>query len=92
MVVLFGTVEYTALYFAYYAHSASCKSYRNDQQVPAVKDNLLFHCSLTAQHASSDIMTHHQELVNCNYSFWFYSRLSLPLSWLSHDSGNDKRE
>jgi len=33
---------------------------------------------LTAQHVSSDIITHHQELLNCNYSFWFYSRLSLP--------------
>ena len=35
--------------------------------------------SLTAQHVSSDVIAHHQELLNCNYSFWFYSlRLSLP--------------
>jgi len=33
---------------------------------------------LTAQHVSSDIIAHHQELLNCNYSFWFYTRLSLP--------------
>jgi hypothetical protein len=35
-------------------------------------------CSLTAQHVSSDVIAHHQELQNCNYSFWFYTRLSLP--------------
>jgi len=56
----------------------SAKSYRNDQQDATVLDNLLFHCSLTAQHVSSDIIAHHQELLNCNYSFWFYSCLSLP--------------
>jgi len=32
---------------------------------------------LTAQHVSSDIIAHHQELLNCNYSLWFYSRLLL---------------
>jgi len=32
---------------------------------------------LTGQHVSSDIIAHHRELPNCNYSFWFYSRLSL---------------
>jgi len=26
---------------------------------------------LIAQHVSSDIIAHHQELLNCNYSFWF---------------------
>jgi hypothetical protein len=87
MVLLFGIFEYTALYFAYYAHSASCKSYRNYQQDPTVKDNLLFHCSLTAQHVSSDIIVHHLELVNCNYSFWFDSRLLLPAT-----ADSDKRE
>jgi hypothetical protein len=54
------------------------KSYRNDQQDATVLDNLLFHCSLTAQHVWSDIIAHHQELLNCNYSFWCYSRLLLP--------------
>jgi hypothetical protein len=53
-------------------------SYRNNQQDATMYDNLLLHCSLTAQHFSSDIIAHHQELLNCNYSFWFYSRLSLP--------------
>jgi len=38
----------------------------------------LFHCSLTARHVSSYIIAHNQELLNCNYSFWFYTRLSLP--------------
>jgi len=40
---------------------------------------------LTAQPVSSDIIARHQELLNCNYSFRFYSRLSLP-------AGNDKRK
>jgi len=31
---------------------------------------------LTAQHVSSDIIAHNQELLNCNYSFWFYLHLS----------------
>jgi hypothetical protein len=46
------------------------------------------HCSLTARHVSRDIIVHHQELLNCNYSFWFYSHLChcRPLSWLSHAS------
>jgi hypothetical protein len=34
-------------------------------------------CSLTALHVSSDIFAHHQENINCKYSFWFYSRASL---------------
>jgi len=32
---------------------------------------------LSAQHVSKDIIAHHQELLNCDYSFWFHSRLSL---------------
>jgi len=39
--------------------------------------NLLFYCSLAAQHVSSDIIAHHQEHLNCSYSFWFYSRVTL---------------
>jgi len=54
------------------------KFHRKDQQDATVSDSLLFPCSLTAQHVSSDIIAHHQELLNCNYSFWFYTRLSLP--------------
>jgi len=56
-----------------------------------VYDNLLFHCSVTAQHVSSDIIAHHQELLNCNYSFWFYSGLSLPAAVMTA-AGNDKPE
>ena len=59
------------------------KSYRNDQQDATVWDNLLFHCSLTAQYVSSDIIPHRHELLNCKYSFWFYSRLSLPAAVMS---------
>jgi hypothetical protein len=51
---------------------------RNEQKDATVSDNLLFHRSLAAQHVSSDVITHHQEQLNCNYSFGFYSRLSLP--------------
>ena len=61
----------------------SVKTYRNDQQDATVQDNLLFHCSLAAEHVSSNIIAHHQELLNCNYSFWFYSRLSLPAQHVS---------
>jgi len=28
---------------------------------------------LTALHVSSVIIAHHQERLNCSYSFWFYS-------------------
>jgi len=41
---------------------------------------------LTAQHVSSDIIAHHQELLNCNYSFWFYSRLSLPAAVMTAEA------
>jgi hypothetical protein len=37
---------------------------------------MIIYCSLTALHVSSDIFAHHQEHLNCNYSFWFYSRVS----------------
>jgi hypothetical protein len=39
--------------------------------------NELFSCFLDALHVSSDIIAHHQEHLNCSYSFWFYSRVSL---------------
>jgi len=37
----------------------------------------IIYCSLTALHVSSDIFAHHQGHLNCNYSFWLYSRVSL---------------
>jgi hypothetical protein len=37
----------------------------------------IIYCFLTALHVLSDIFAHHQEHLNCNYSFWFYSRVSL---------------
>jgi len=38
----------------------------------------IIYCSLTALHVSNDIFAHHQEHLNCIYSFWYYSRMSLP--------------
>jgi len=38
----------------------------------------IIYCSLIALHVSSDIFAHHQEDLNCIYSFWYYSRVSLP--------------
>jgi hypothetical protein len=63
------------------------RSYKNDQHDASVSDNLLLHCSLTAQCVSSIIIAHHQELLNCNYSFWFYSCLSFH----SHDSNRQRQ-
>ena len=37
----------------------------------------IIYFSLSAVHVSSDIFAHHQEHLNCSYSFWFYSRASL---------------
>jgi hypothetical protein len=34
--------------------------------------------SLTALNVSSGIFANHQEHLNCMYSFWYYSRMSLP--------------
>ena len=55
----------------------------------------IIYCSLTATHVSSDIFAHHQEHLNCIYSFWVYSRVSLSAAVMaeqelqfiiSHDS------
>ena len=37
----------------------------------------IIYCSLSALHVSSDIIAHHQEHLDCIYSFWFYSRAPL---------------
>jgi hypothetical protein len=50
----------------------------------------IIYCSLTALHVSSDIFAHRQEHLNCNYSFWFYSRVSSAVVMKSAD--NDARE
>jgi hypothetical protein len=39
--------------------------------------SLLVPCSLIVLHVSSDVIAHHQEHLNCGYSFCFYSRVSL---------------
>jgi len=38
----------------------------------------IIYCSSTAIHVSSDIFAHHQKHLNCIYSFWYYTRMSLP--------------
>jgi len=38
----------------------------------------IVYCSLTALHVSNDIFAYHQEHLNCMYSFWYYSHVSLP--------------
>jgi len=35
--------------------------------------------SLAAVHVSSDIIAHHQEHLNCSYSFWYYTCMLLPV-------------
>jgi hypothetical protein len=45
------------------------------------------YCSFTALHVSSYIFAHYQEDLNYNYSFWFYSRVSLSVA-----ADNDTRE
>jgi hypothetical protein len=41
---------------------------------------------VTALHISSDIFAYHQEHLNCNYSFWFYSYSTMT------EDDNDTRE
>jgi hypothetical protein len=36
----------------------------------------IIYYSLTALHVLRNIFAHHQEHLNCNYSSWFYSRVS----------------
>jgi hypothetical protein len=38
----------------------------------------IIYYSLAALHVSVDIFAHHQEHLNCIYSFWFYTHMSLP--------------
>jgi hypothetical protein len=38
----------------------------------------IIYCFLIALHVSSDIFAHHQEHINCIYSFWYHSQMSLP--------------
>jgi len=65
--------------------------FTNDQQDAAVWDNLLFHCSLTAVHVSSNIIAHHQEHLNCSYSFWFiHCNKELSFSVLCYTNVIDK--
>jgi hypothetical protein len=47
--------------------------------------SLLFPSFLFAVHVSSNVIAHHQKHLNCSYSFWFCSRVSLA-------ADNDTRE
>jgi hypothetical protein len=82
------TAEHVSSYIIAH-HNTNLIEMTNNMQL--CLDNLLFYCSLTAEHVSSYIIAHYQELLNCNYRFWFYTCLSLPaavmVEWeLSHDS------
>ena len=50
----------------------------------------IIYCCLTALHVSSDIIAHYPEHLNCNYSFWFYSRVSLSAAVMA-TADNDTR-
>jgi hypothetical protein len=52
--------------------------------------HLLFPCFLVALHVSSYVIAHHQEHLNCSYSFWFYSRVLAAAAKSAAD--NDTRE
>jgi hypothetical protein len=45
---------------------------------------------LVALYVSSNIIAHHQEQINCSYSFWFYSCVSLSAAVMTAD--DDTRE
>jgi hypothetical protein len=51
----------------------------------------IIYCSFTALHVSRSIFAHHQEHLNCNYSFWFYSRDLLSADLMTAVN-NDTRE
>jgi len=59
----------------------------------------IIYYSLAALHVPSDIFAHHQEHLNCIYSFWYYTRMLLPVGimgeleltfQLSHDTSRQK--
>jgi len=50
-------------------------SYKMTNKMQLCRISLLFPSFLVALHVSSDVMRHHQEHLNCSYSFWFYSCL-----------------
>jgi hypothetical protein len=51
---------------------------------------MIIYCSLVPLHVSSDIFAYHQEHLNCNYTFWFYSRASLSADFMT--TADDTRE
>jgi hypothetical protein len=61
------------------------KKQRNAEYAKHINDPVLSSLKMEG------IRFYHQELLNCNYSFWFYLRLSLPAA-AKTAAGNDKRE
>ena len=63
-----------------YVHFSICTKMTNKMQLCRI-----IHYSLAALHVSSDIFAHHQEHLNCIYSFCYYSRMSLPAGRPDHE-------
>jgi len=74
---------------------------QNDQKDATLYDNLfllkkmqlctIIYFYLTVLHVSSDVYAHHQKHLNCNFSFWFYSRVSLSAAVMTA-ADDDTRE
>jgi hypothetical protein len=63
--------------FWFYSRVLLSAAVMAEQELLTMQLFRIIYCSLTALHVSSDIFAHHQEHINCIYSFWFYSRVSL---------------
>jgi len=50
----------------------------------------ILYCSFTALYVSSDILSHNQEHLNCNYNLWFYSRVSLSAAVMTAADNNTR--
>jgi len=49
----------------------------------------IIYYSLAALHVSCDIFAHHQEHLNCIYSFWYYTRMLLPVGIMGESERQD---
>jgi len=56
----------------------------------------IIYYSLAALRVSTEIFAHHQEYLNCNYSLWYYTRMSLAVGIMevlfqhSHDTSRQR--
>jgi hypothetical protein len=69
----FFTAEKTCCFWYSWIRASWHDFYKMTKKVQLYR---LIFCSLTVLHVSSDIFAHRQEHLNCNYSSWFYSRVS----------------